>query len=104
MIKVIAGTTSYLTVSFFDETGAAASPISVSYTVTNLTTGASIRGTTSVTPASTVTIILTAAQDNASPSSDKNYDTRRVTITAVLSGSAQAVSYYDYIVINPVTA
>lgn len=101
MTNVIAGTTSYLTVDFFDENGAASSPLSISYTVVSLFNGAVIRTATSVTPATSVTIVLTAAQDNGNIPAGESYDPRRVTVTAGFSGGASAVSYFDYSVTSP---
>jgi hypothetical protein len=101
MINVIAGTTSYLTVDFFDENGAASSPLSISYTVTSLFNGATIRAATSVTPAISVTIVLTASQDNGNLPAGESYDSRRVTVTAGFSGGASSVSYFDYNVTSP---
>lgn len=100
MNQVIAGTTSYLTANFFDEDGNPSAPASISYKVDNLDTGASIRGATSVTPASSVEITLTADVDNVAPTSPNAYDTRRVTVTGVFA-SAQTVQYFDYVVIDP---
>lgn len=101
MDKVIAGTTAYLTVSFKDQYGDPAIPSTVSYTVTNLDTGAQIRGSTSVTPSSTVELVLTANLDTLVPSGDKTFDTRRVIVTGTYSNNGQVVDYYDYQVINP---
>lgn len=101
MDKVIAGTTAYLTVDFKDRYGDPAIPSTVSYTVTNLDTGATIRSSTSVTPSSSVEIVLTAALDTNSPGVNKTHDTRRVVVTATYSGDAQVVDYFDYEVINP---
>lgn len=103
MNQVIAGTTSYLTANFFDEDGNPSAPISVSYKVDNLDTGAAIRGSTSATPSANVEITLTADVDNVAPTSPNAYDTRRVTVTGVYA-SAQTVQYFDYVVIDPARA
>lgn len=101
MDKVVAGTTAYLTVDFKDQNGDPAIPSTVSYTVVNLTSGATIRASTSVTPSSSVEIVLTAALDTASPAADIQYDLRRVIVTGTYSGTSQVVDYYNYQVINP---
>lgn len=101
MTNVIAGTTSYLTVDFYDEEGAASSPLTISYIVTSLLSGASIRTATSVTPATSVTITLTASQDNGNLPTGEGYDTRRVTVTAGFSDGSAAVSYFDYTITSP---
>lgn len=103
MNQVIAGTTSYLTANFFDEDGNPSAPISVSYKVDNLDTGATIRGSTSATPSTNVEITLTADVDNVAPTSPNAYETRRVTVTGVYP-SAQTVQYFDYVVIDPARA
>ena len=103
MNQVIAGTTSYLTANFFDEDGNPSAPISVSYKVDNLDTGATIRGSTSATPSTNVEITLTADVDNVAPTSPNAYDTRRVTVTGVYA-SAQTVQYFDYVFIDPARA
>lgn len=101
MEKVVAGTTTYLTVDFKDKTGAAATPSTVTYKVDNITTNANIRDWTSVSASSSVEITLTADVDNASPGTNYTSDVRRVTVKGVYSGSAQVISFYDYIVENP---
>jgi len=103
MNSVVAGSTSYLTVNFFDEDGNPAAPSTLSYKVDNLDTGDAIRASTSLTPATSVEITLTASLDNVAPVSPNAYDTRRVTVTAVYP-SAQTVQYFDYVVIDPARA
>ena len=103
MNSVVAGSTSYLTVNFFDEDGNPAAPSTLSYKVDNLDTGAAIRASTSITPSTSVEITLTADVDNVAPTSSNAYDTRRVTVTGVYP-SAQTVQYFDYVVIDPARA
>lgn len=101
MDRVIAGTTTYLTVNFKDKDGAAITPSAVSYRVDNITTNTEIRDWTSVTAASSTEITLTHDVDNVSPGTEYTSDRRRVTVKGTYSGSKQVVDIYDYIVINP---
>ena len=64
MDKVVAGTTAYLTVNFKDQAGDPAIPSTVSYTVVNLSNGTTITASTSVTPSSSVEIVLSKDTDN----------------------------------------
>ncbi len=92
------GTTCYLNVSFLDKTGAAAMPSTVAYRIDCLSTGTSVRATTSVTPGTTVEIVLSAA-DNAILA-NLPFERRRVTVEATYSGSQAVKNQYDYQVRN----
>lgn len=92
------GTTGYLTVSFYDKTGALAAPSTVSYRIDCLSSGTEIVDDTSVSPASSVEIQLTAA--NNAIVSGLPRERRRVTVTGTYSGDQAVTHQYDYEVRN----
>lgn len=92
------GTTGYLTVSFYDKTGALSSPTAVSYRIDCLSSSTEIVGDTSVSPASSVEIQLTAA--NNAIVSGLPRERRRVTVTGTYSGDQAVTHQYDYEVRN----
>jgi hypothetical protein len=99
MQEVRERSTKYLTVEFLDKTGAPAVPSAVSYRVDCLTTGQQVRADTPLTPAASVEITLTPA-DNAILGGNV-LETRRVTVVAQYGGAGdQAVDEYDYLVRN----
>lgn len=91
--------TGYLTVAFFDKTNAPAVPASVSYRIDCLTTGTAILAETALTPAASVEITLTPAQ-NAIVNAANASETRRVTIKATYAGAEADNREYDYQVRN----
>ena len=93
-------TTAYLSISFRDDAGVLATPSAVSYRVDCLTTAQSVRGSTSVSPASQVKITLTAG-DNAIKTYTNKSEVRRVTVVATYGSTAdQLTLQYDYTVNN----
>lgn len=88
------GTTAYLTVAFLDKTGAAALPVAVSYRIDCLSSGAAVKAATSVTPATSVEITLSAT-DNAILAG-LPAERRRVTVEATYAGSEAVRDQYDY--------
>jgi len=98
MDTVNEGTTAYLEVAFLDKAGAAALPTGVTYRIDCLSTGTAVKASTSVTPATSVEITLSAL-DNAIIG-NAPAERRRVTVEATY-GVADAVrSQYDYLVRN----
>lgn len=95
MNQVTAGTTAYLQVAFRDKDGTAALPTTVNYEVKCLSTGNTVVASTSVTPATSVTITLTPTA-NTLQSSSNVYETRRVIITAGYGAGDSLVDFYDY--------
>lgn len=91
--------TGYLTVSFYDKTGALAVPASASYRIDDKATGTAIRALTSLTPASSIEITLTKA-DNTILNDTKPSEERRVTVISVYSATDQVTDEYIYTVVN----
>lgn len=73
--------TAWLTVAFFDENGDAVSPASITYRVDDVSSGASLRDTTSVAPAATIEIKLNA-EDNRILNQANAVEMRAVTLRA----------------------
>lgn len=91
--------TAYLTVSFRDKDGNLAAPTAANYRIDCVTTGAAIRGVTALTPASTIQITLTPA-DNAIVQTKDVRETRRVTVHAEYGAGDEVNDQYDYDVVN----
>ena len=65
MDEIIVGSACYVNASFFDETGAAMVPEALSYRIDDLASGTQILDWTSIgTPAATVQVLITGAQNN----------------------------------------
>lgn len=92
-------TTAYLTVAFFDKTGAAAVPASATYRIDCLTTGTVILDDTALTPAASIEITITPTQNRIITAANAQ-ETRRVTVKATYAGSEQDNREYDYQVKN----
>ena len=73
--------TGYLTFSLFDKDDVLAVPTLLSYAVHEAEDGTVIRANTTLTPASSVEILLNAA-DNAILDATKDYEKHRVTVNA----------------------
>lgn len=99
MQRVNEGTTAYLTVSFLDKAGSASAPSAVSYRIDCLTSGAAIKGATSVSAASSVEITLSAV-DNALQAQTNPRERRRVTVTGTYGATDAVIDQYDYDVVN----
>lgn len=97
MDQVNEGSTAYLTVAFADKTGAPAVPASVNYRIDDITNNRVIRAVTALSPAASIEITLTPA-DNAI--SGAAAETHRVTVTASYGASDALNSQYDYQVVN----
>lgn len=94
-------TTSYLTIQFFDKTGAAATPASISYRVDCLTNGREVRAWTSFpgTPASSIELTLTPG-DNAILSPQNGSERRVIQIVASYGADDQYHGEFVYDVEN----
>ena len=88
-------TTAYLTVSFTDKDGNAAVPSSASYRIDCLTTGQEVKDDTALTPASSIEITLSAA-DNAIITQTNAIERRLVTVWATYAGSEGVKDEYEY--------
>ena len=89
-------------VSFKDESGAAVTPTSISYQILDAETGTTIRGATTVTPASSVTITLTF-DDTTLVTSTRRQEERILQVTSVygtdVAGKAiQKTDTYQFMV------
>ena len=92
-------TTAYLTVSFFDKAGAPAVPSSVTYRIDCVTTNAQILADTPLTPAASIEITLTPAQ-NAILNQANAKESKRVTVKASYGASDGLNDEYVYVVKN----
>ena len=92
-------TTAYLTVSFLDKAGAPAIPASVTYRIDCLTTNTAILADTALTPAASIEITLTPAQ-NAIINQANALEAKRVTVKATYGASDALNDEYDYLVKN----
>jgi hypothetical protein len=85
-----------VTVSFFDETGAPATPTSITYRIDDVRSGMSILASTQLSPVGPVnTIVITPAQ-NTMRDSTKTYEARRLTIIWLYGGNKQGTAEYLY--------
>lgn len=91
--------TSYLTVAFKDKTGAASAPASVLYRIDCLTTGAVIKADSSLSPAASIEITLTATE-NSMQLTGNVLETRRVTVKATYGAGDTMNEQYDYQIRN----
>jgi hypothetical protein len=97
--EVNEGTTSYLTVSFLDKSGAAAAPASARCRIDCLTSGQVIRAWTALTPGTSIEITITAAE-NALNNDASEYETRLVTTEGTYSSTEKVTDEYQYRLIN----
>ena len=88
-----------LTVSFFDDTGAAVVPDSATYRIDDLTSSTSILAPTALTPATVVTIQITSAQ-NAILNSANQFEDRVITVEFVYATTKRGTDEYRYEVRN----
>lgn len=93
------GSTGYLSVAFYDKANLPALPSSISYTVRCLTTGTVLRAPTSLTPATSIEILLSPS-DNAIQQAGNPYETRLVTVSASYGASDAINDDYTYQVRN----
>ena len=99
MQEVPERTTSYLTVTFKDKTGAQAAPSSATYRIDCVTTGAALKGATAMGAAAVVELTI-AASENAIQNEQNALETKRVTVVALYGAGEQVTAEYDYLVRN----
>jgi len=99
MLSITEQSTGYLTVSFYDKTGALAVPSSATYRIDDKDTGQAVRASTALTPASAIEITLTKADNTILNDAGRNEE-RRVTVISVYSATDQVTDEYIYKVIN----
>jgi hypothetical protein len=91
--------TAYLTVTFLDKDGTAAVPSSASYRIDCLTNASEVKDDTVLTPASSIEITLSAA-DNAIITQTNAIERRLVTVFATYGASDGVKDEYEYNVQN----
>ena len=100
MERVNEQSTAYVTATFRDKTGTAATPTAISYRIDDVATGQEIRDDTAITPAaSTVEITLTPV-DNAVVSPRLEVEKHVVTITGTYGEDDAVRAQYVYEVVN----
>lgn len=100
MERVNEQSTAYVTATFRDKTGTAATPTAISYRIDDVATGQEIRDDTAITPAaSTVEITLTPA-DNAVVSPRLEVERHVVTVTGTYGEDDAVRAQYVYEVVN----
>lgn len=99
MLEVNDKSTAYVTVSFTDKDGAAASPSAVSYRVDCATTLAALVPDTSATPGASVEITVPASA-NAMQDPTNDFETKLVTVTATYGAGEQITGAFRYRVRN----
>ncbi len=87
--------TAYVEVAFTDRSGVAAIPATVTYSIKCKTTGAAIKTNVSVTPATTVTITLDAA-DNAIQSASNQSEEKLLTVKASYGAADECNAEYSW--------
>jgi hypothetical protein len=93
------GSTGYIAISFFDQVGAAANPTSVEYRVDCLSTARQILDWTTITPATSVEIQLTPAQ-NAILNPANSVEKKLVTVRAQYGAGEAQTDQFEYVVRN----
>lgn len=97
MSTVKEGSTAYLTATFKDKAGTLAAPTSLSYRIDCMATGQVVRADTSLTPATSVEIVLTPAE-MAILAAGNTHETKRVTVKAGYGASDAVNDEYSLIV------
>ena len=99
MIRVNEQSTAYLNVTFLNGSGEAVAPTSVTYKVTDSSSGTVVRNTTSISAASTVTISLDSV-DTRMVDSTKSQEDHIVTVTGSYGGTDYARDEFTFTVVN----
>jgi len=89
----------WVTVAFYDKDGLAAVPSTVSYRIDCATTGTAVLAPTSATPAASVEVEITPAQ-NAIIVAANAREVKVVTVTATYAGGGEIRNEYRYTVRN----
>lgn len=100
MQTVTEKSTAYLTISFYDKSGALNVPNTITYRIDDVASGLQVRADTAIgAVASSVEINLTAA-DNAILNTTNRNEQRRVTVVATYGVSDQVTDEYLYEVVS----
>lgn len=99
MEQVNEGSSAYLTVTFKDKAGLAQEPTAASYRIDDVATGTEIRDDTDLTPADSIEIALTPA-DNAIVSPRLPVERHVVTVTGTYGEDDAVRAQYVYEVVN----
>lgn len=99
MERVNEKSTAYLSVTFRNKTGAAQAPSTASYRIDDVATGREVRDDTEITPADTVELTLSVA-DNTLLNAIAAVEQRRVTVTGTYGAGDAVRSEYIYEVTN----
>lgn len=91
--------TAYLTVTFFDKTGVVATPITVTWSAHDKSTGIEMQAETSLSPASSIEITI-PKEVNAILFNRNVRETRLITVKATYGNNESINSYYEYTVAN----
>lgn len=97
--KVTEASAAQFTAEFYDNAWAATTPTSVRYRVDDARTGSELAGWAAVSPASSVTITVTAAQ-NAIVDDVNNTERRLLTVQADNALASQVTAAYVFEVTN----
>ena len=93
------GSTAYLTVSFYDRTGAAVSPASVTWEAHDSDSGTELQAATALTPATSIVITIPSAV-NVIQNTNHKSELRVVTIKATLGDGSKMNEEAEYQVRN----
>ncbi len=89
-----------VSMSFFDETKAAATPSGGTYRVDDIGSGASIVASTPFTPSSSTYQIVITPTQNALQNANDDAETRRLTVIWQYGGTKQGTAEYIYQIEN----
>lgn len=95
-----AGTKAWLTLEFYDQNGDPVVPQSITYDVYCITTDTLLTDDASVSPATSVQIVLTAT-DTAMQSAANNVEKRRVCVTVTYGASDSRIETFEFRVLRP---
>ena len=99
MNSIVAGTTNYITVSFYDKNGTLAAPSSASWKAIDVETKTEMQSTTVLTPASSIEITVPDTVNVLVD--DTNWvETRRIIVTASYGVGESIVATFDYQISN----
>lgn len=98
-LRINEQTASWLELSFYDKDGDPVIPVSLSYRIDCLTTGAEIVDDTGVSPAAEVEIKLSSTVNSIQDQTNA-YERRRITITATHGANDFDITKYVYRIVN----
>jgi hypothetical protein len=97
--KINEGSTAWLEVAFLDRDGLPETPVGVTYRIDCLTNDSEVTADSSLSPGSSVEVVLSAA-DNQMIDETKETEHRRVTVTATYGAGQAHIERFDYLVQN----